>query len=135
MLPVDLPGDSTQFRFELLIFLYVLTAWDGDLDENNLVLQLRVIIEESVEPLEFLREAFDVIQSVDANNYLDAFIMFFQDSNTLLDIRLLQCVDELIGVDADNKLVNADQPIFILDLVWNFGACIAVFLVVLVGTS
>jgi hypothetical protein len=76
-----------------------------------------------------------VIQSVDANNYLDAFIMFFQDSNTLLDIRLLQCVDELIGVDADNKLVNADQPIFILDLVWNFGACIAVFLVVLVGTS
>lgn len=133
MLPVDFPGDSTQFSFELLVFLYVFAAWDGDLDEHNLVLQLRVIIEESVEPLEFLREAFDVIQSVNANNYLDAFIMFFQGSNTLLDIRLLQCVGELIGVDTDNELVNADQPIFILDLVWNFGACIAV--VALVDTS
>jgi hypothetical protein len=133
MLPVDLPGNSAQFRFELLIFLYVLAAWDSDLDEHNLVLQLRVIIEKSVEPLEFLREAFDVVQSVDANNYLDAFIMFFQGSNTLLDISLLQCVGELIGVDADNKLVNADKPIFILDLVWNFDACIP--MVVLVDTS
>lgn len=90
MFSVDLPGYSTQFRFEILIFLYIFPAWNGDLDENNLVLQLWVIIEKSVESLEFLREAFDVVQSVDANNYLDAFVAFFQASNTLLDIRLLQ---------------------------------------------
>lgn len=90
MFSVDLPGYSTKFRFEILIFLYVFTAWYGDLDENNLVLQLWVIIEKSVESLEFLREAFDMVQSVDANNYLDAFVAFFQASNTLLDIRLLQ---------------------------------------------
>lgn len=90
MFSVDFPGYSTQFRFEILIFLYVFAAWDGDLDENNLVLQLWVIIEKSVESLEFLREAFDMVQSVDANNYLDAFVALFQASNTLLDIRLLQ---------------------------------------------
>lgn len=90
MFSVDLPGYSAQFRFKILIFLYVFAAWDGNLDENNLVLQLWVIIEKSIESLEFLREAFDVVQSVDANNYLDAFVAFFQASNTLLDIRLLQ---------------------------------------------
>lgn len=90
MFSVDLPGYSTKFRFEILIFLYIFPAWNGDLDENNLVLQLWVIIEKSVESLEFLREAFDVVQSVDANNYLDAFVAFFQASNTLLDVRLLQ---------------------------------------------
>lgn len=73
-----------------MIFLYILAAWDSDLDENNFVLQLWVIIKESVESLEFLREAFDVVQSVDANNYLDTFVAFFQASNSLLDIRLLQ---------------------------------------------
>lgn len=133
MFPVDLPGDSTQFGFEVLIFLYVFAAWDGDLDENNLVLQLWVIIEKSVKSLEFLREAFNVIQSIDTNNYLDAFVAFFQASNTLLDIRLLQCVGELVRVNADNKLVYADQPIFILDLVGNFGACVTGW--VLVDTS
>lgn len=90
MLSVDLPGYSTQFCLEILIFLYVLAAWDGDLNENNLVLQLWVVIEENVESLELLREAFDVVQSVDADNYLDTFVVFFQASNTLLDIRLLQ---------------------------------------------
>ena len=124
MFSVDLPGYSTQFRFEILIFLYIFPAWNGDLDENNLVLQLWVIIEKSVESLEFLREAFDVVQSVDANNYLDAFVAFFQASNTLLDVRLLQWISELFGVNADNELVYADQTVFVLDLVGNFGACV-----------
>lgn len=90
MLSVDLSGYSTQFCLEILVFLYVLAAWDGDLNENNLVLQLWVVIEKNVESLELLREAFDVVQSVDANNYLDTFVVFFEASNTLLDIRLLQ---------------------------------------------
>jgi hypothetical protein len=130
MFPVYLPSDSTQFRFEILIFLYILAARDGDLNENNLVLQLWVVIEKSVEALEFLREAFDMVQSVDANNYLDAFVAFFQASNAFLDIRLLQGVGELLRVNADNELFYADEPIFILDLVGNFGACVTVVVLV-----
>lgn len=54
MLAIDFTGHSTQVPLEFLIFFDILTAWDGDLDEDNLVLQLRVIIEECVEALELL---------------------------------------------------------------------------------
>ena len=133
MFPVDLPGDSRQFGFKLLIFLHILAAWDSNLDKYDLVLQFWVIIEKSVESLEFLREAFNVVQSVDANDYLDACIAFFQAANALLDLGLFQGIGEFFGIDADNELVHADQPIFVLDLIGNFGACVAV--VVLVDTS
>lgn len=108
MFPVDLPGDSRQFGFELLIFFHFLAAWNGNLDKNDLVLQFWMIIEKSVESFQFLREAFNVVQSVDANNYLDAFIAFFQVSNALLNLGLFQGVGELFGIDADNELVYTD---------------------------
>lgn len=124
MFPVDLPGQSAQLRFELLIFLYIFAAWNGNLDEDDFVLQLWVIIEKGVETLEFLGEAFDVIQPIHANNYFNAFVTFFEVPNAVLDLRLFQCIGELLGVNTDNKFVNTNETISILDLVGNLGACL-----------
>jgi len=66
-----------------------------------------------------------MVQPIDADYDLYAFISFFQVSNTLLDLRILQSVDKFLRVDTDNELVCADEAVFILDLVWDFGACIA----------
>lgn len=117
MLAINPPGHSTQLCFEFLIFLYILAARNSDLDKNNFVLQLWVVIEKSVKTFELLRQAFDMVQSVDANNYLDALISFFKGPNAFLDLRLLQCVGELIGVNANNELADTDQTVLILYLI------------------
>lgn len=61
MFAVDLSSHSTKLPFKFLVFFYILAAGDGDLDKNNLVLQLGMIVEECVEALELLGQAFDMV--------------------------------------------------------------------------
>lgn len=123
MLSVDLSSQSTQFLFELLVLLHVFATWHGNLDENYLVFELRVVVKESVESFQLLSKALDVVESVDAYNDRDTLVPFFQGVDAFLDIWLCKSLCEFLGVNSDNELVCTDQTILILDLMSNLGAC------------
>jgi hypothetical protein len=61
MFAIDLSSHSTKLLLEVLIFFDILSAGDGDLDEDNLVLELWMVVEEYVKALELLGQAFDVV--------------------------------------------------------------------------
>lgn len=124
MFAVDLSSHRAEIALEILVLLDILTAGYCYLDENNFILQLRVVVEKSVKAAELLCQTFDVVQPIDAYNHLDALITFFQSSDAILDLRQLQSVGELLRVNANNELVRADEAVLILDLVWNLGTCI-----------
>jgi hypothetical protein len=125
MLAVDLSSHGAKLPLEFLIFFDVFAARNGDLNEDNLVLQLRMIIKECIEALELLGQAFDMIKSVDSNYDLDAFVAFFQVANTILNLGFLQSVGEFLRVDTDNELIRADKAVFILYLIWDLSTCTA----------
>jgi hypothetical protein len=125
MLAIDFTGHSTQVPLEFLIFFDILTAWDGDLDEDNLVLQLRVIIEECVEALELLGQTFDVVQSVNADNDFYALIPLLEALDTVLNLGLLKSVGEFLRIYTNNELICANETVLVLNLIWNLSACVA----------
>jgi hypothetical protein len=106
-----------------LILFHIFTTWDRDLDENNLVPQFRVIIQEGVKAFQLLRQAFDIVKSIDSHNDLHPFVPLFKGLDTVLDFLFLQGVCKLLRVNTNNVSTCAYQPVFILDLVWNLGMC------------
>jgi hypothetical protein len=49
-----------------------------------------------------------VVESVDADDDLNALVSFFQRADTFLDFWLCQGLCEFLGVNADNELVYTD---------------------------
>lgn len=108
MLSINLPGDCAQLRLQLLVLLDVLAARHGHLHEDNLFPQLRVVVQEHVEPLQLLREPLDVVQSVDPDDHLLALVPLLEVFDAAPHLGLLESVAEFLRIDADNKLVRAD---------------------------
>jgi hypothetical protein len=75
---VDSADQLVDHRAEVLVLFDVLTRWNGELHEDDLAYPLRVLLEEYLEGMEFLRNALDVVESVDADNNLYPFEAFFQ---------------------------------------------------------
>lgn len=125
MLAIDLASNSTQLRLQLLILLDVLPAWHGYLDEHNFIAQFRVVVQKFIECLQLLRETLDMVESIDAHNDLDAFVLFFQGLDALLHLGFGEGIGELLRVDAHDELVCADESVLILDLICNLSLCSA----------
>jgi hypothetical protein len=69
---VDPADEFVDHRPEVLVLLDVLTRRDGELDEHDLSDPLGVLFEEHLESVKLLRYALDVVETVDADNDLDA---------------------------------------------------------------
>ena len=55
MLAVNLPGQCTQLRLQLLILLDILPTRHGHLDQNHFIAELGVVVEKRIEALQLLR--------------------------------------------------------------------------------
>lgn len=122
VLAVDLSSHGTKVSFEVLVLLDIFPARYGDLNKDNFILQLRVIVEEGIETTELLRQTFDMVQPINAYYHLYAFVAFSETSNSILNLGHLEGVGELLWVDANNELVDANKAVFILYLIWDLGA-------------
>lgn len=119
MLAIDLPSNSAQLGLQLLILLDILSTWHRNLDEYDLIPQLRMVLQKRIEGFHLLRESFDIIQTVHTDNDHDIFVFLLQCLDAFLHFRLGQRVGELLRVDTDNEFVGADESVLILDLMWD----------------
>jgi len=62
-----------------------------------------MLLQEQLERSHLLRYPFDVIQSVNTNNQLDAAESPLELLDSRLDLRFLDTIDELFGVDTDGE--------------------------------
>ena len=102
-LTVDTSDELFRHASQVLVLFDVLSRRNGELDEDDLADPFRVLVQESLERVKLLRYTLDVIQSVDTDNDLDALESLFQLSQTFLNGRLLETVDELHGFDTDRE--------------------------------
>jgi hypothetical protein len=100
---------------KILILLDVLSRWYRNLDKHNFANPLRMLGQEDLERMQLLWDAFDVIESINTNNQLDALELSLQRCNALLNFGLLQSFIELLWVNADGKGTNMYRTAFVAD--------------------
>ena len=62
-----------------------------------------MLLQEQLERSHLLRYPFDVIQSVNTNDQLDAAESPLELLDSRLDLRFLDTIDELFGIDTDGE--------------------------------
>ena len=118
-LPVDTPNQLIDGPAKVLVFFDVLSRRDCDLDELDLANPLRVSLEEILHRVEFLRDTFDVVQTVDTDDELDALELLLKLLDTFLYLWPLQAVDELFRVNADGERTDRNDLARILAGIWS----------------
>lgn len=103
MLPINLPSNRTKLRLQILILLDILTTRNSHLNQQHLFLHMRIHLQEPVESFQFLRQPFDIVQAIDAENHINAFIPLFQLFGAFLDFGFCERVVEFLGVDSDDE--------------------------------
>lgn len=103
MLPINLPSNRTKLRLQILILLDILTTRNSHLNQQNLLLHMRVHLQEPVESFQFLRQPLYIIQAVNSEDYSYAFIPLFQLFGAFLDFGFCERVVEFLGVDSDDE--------------------------------
>lgn len=74
----------------------------------------RVLLQEKLKRSHFLGYALDIIQTIDTNNQLDAAESPLELLDPRLDLRFLNAIDELLGIDADGE--GADVAVLAIEL-------------------
>ncbi len=87
---VDTTNELVYSCAQVLVLLDVLSRGHGELRKDDLPNPLRVLGEEEFECMELLRNALDIVKSVDTDDDLDAIEALLKGSNTLLNGLLLQ---------------------------------------------
>lgn len=99
---------------KILIFLYILTRWHGNLDQHDLAYPLRVLGEEDLERVQLLWHTLDIIETIDADNKLDPLELALQSVDAFDNLGLLKPFLELFGINTDGE--GADSNHFALEL-------------------
>lgn len=87
---VDTPDELVHRRAQVLVLLDILTRRHGKLHKDDPADPLGMLCEEKLESVELLRHALDIVESVDANDNLDAVEALFERGDALLDGLFLQ---------------------------------------------
>ena len=82
---VDTTDEFVDRRAQILILLDVLARWHGELHEYDLSDPLWVLSKEELECLELLGHALDIVESVYADDDLDAVKALLKACNTALN--------------------------------------------------
>ena len=117
MLPFNLPSYRTDLCLQIPILLDILPAWDSHLDQQDLILQVRVLIQKQVKPFQLLRQPFDVVQSINPNNHSHATVPLLKLLRAILHLRLPKRILELLWINPDDKRAHFNQAVFILDFI------------------
>lgn len=108
MLPINLPSYRANLRLQILILFDILPTRHGNLDQDDFVYKLRVLFQKPVVSFEFLRQALDVIQSIDTDDHLHATIPLLQLLGPSLHLGFRQRVVELLRINTDYKRAGFD---------------------------
>lgn len=114
---VDSADELVDNSAQVLILLDILTTGDGNLNKNDLANPLGMLSQEHLEGVQFLRDALDVVKTIDTDNQLHALELALQHSNTVLDFGLLQTLLEFFRINADWKRADGDDLALELDAV------------------
>ena len=108
-LSVDTSDKLIDSPSQILILLDVLSRRHGDLYELDLADPFRMSFEEVLEGMQLLWHAFDVVESVDTDDELDAFEFLLQLLDPFLHLRSFQAFGKLFRVDTNRKGANGDD--------------------------
>jgi hypothetical protein len=64
--------------------------------------------------MELLRNALDIVQSIDTDDQLDALELFGQRLDTLFDLLCLKGVDEFLRIDTDREGSDSNEAILVV---------------------
>ena len=117
-LAVDTSNEFVDNSAEVLILLDILAGGNSDLYKNNLADPLRVFGKEDLKSVQFLRNTLDIIQTVDADDKLDALELLLECRNAFLDLGLLQALVELLRVDTNRESADSNNLSLEFDTVW-----------------
>ena len=101
--PVDATDELVNNSAKVLVFLNVLTAGHGDLHKNDFADPFWVFGEEDLQSMKLLRNAFDVVKTINTNDEFHALKLAFESGDTVLYFRLHQALVKLFGIDSDWK--------------------------------
>jgi len=87
---VDTTNELVYSCAQILVLLDVLSRGHGELHKDDLSNPLRVLGEEEFKCVELLRNALDIVKSVDTDDDLDAVETLLKGSDTLLNGLFLQ---------------------------------------------
>lgn len=88
---------------QILVLLHILSGWNRQLDQHNFADPLGVLGKESLKCLELLRDTFDIIQTVDTDDDLDAVKPCFQRTKAFDNGFFLKTFDKLVWIDTDGE--------------------------------
>ena len=106
--PVDARDELMHVGAKLLESSDLGARRNGDLKQDDLAAPLRVLLQEELERLEFVRDALDVIEPVDSEEHLLAVEPPLQIDDLILHRRLLKARLEAVWIDADGESVHSD---------------------------
>ena len=73
--------------------------------------------EKDFEGMQLLRDAFDIVEPVDADDEFDAVELLFESGDTVLHLGFLEALLEFFRVDANWKRAHGDNLVVELDTV------------------
>jgi hypothetical protein len=117
-LAVDASDELVDDSAEVLVLFDVLPRRDGDLDEDDLADPFGVLGEEDFEGVQLLGNALDVVETVDADNKLDALELLLKRRYPLLHLGLLEALVELLRVDPDGESADSNDLALEFDAIW-----------------
>jgi hypothetical protein len=108
-LAVDTSDELVDDGAEVLVLFDVLSRRNSDLDEDDLANPFGVLREEDFEGVQLLRNALDVVKTVNTDNELDALELLLKRSYPLLYLGLLETLVELLRVDTDGESADSND--------------------------
>src|SRR5437667_6207413 len=103
---------------EVLVFLDILPAGNRNLNENNFSNPFRVVCQEHFERMQFLGNAFNVVQSINSHHQLYSLKFLFQGCNALLNLLPFETFGKFLWVDANRKCSNGNNFTLEFNTIW-----------------
>lgn len=101
----ELVHDSTQ----VLVLFDILARGNGDLHKDDLADPFRVLSQEDLKSVQFLRHTLDVVQAIDTDDEFDALEFLFEGGDALLNLGLLQTLVELLWVNTNWECADSND--------------------------
>lgn len=116
-LSINPPNKLIHHSPEILIFLNLSSTGHRNLHQYDFADPFRVICQEHLQSMKFLRYAFDVVKPVHTYHKLDALEFALKGCYAFLNFWLLKTLLELLWIDANGEGTDCDNFALKLDTI------------------
>ena len=103
---------------EVLVFFDISTTGDRNLDKDDLANPFGMVVEENLKGVQLLGDTFDVVQTVNTDDELNALELLLELSDPVLDGSFVQALRKLLGIDSYRESADCSKLSLELDTVW-----------------